>query len=114
MTSKSYYSLNTKPAGNSASTLIDTLHRQRDICLQLDSLSGQPAPLPETRGSDEFVDVATRRQNLVEQLSKTNNKLNLYKERWQQVTSNLASSEKQKITALFNQIHELVQHLEWK
>lgn len=109
-----YDACHTNTTCNSASTLINMLHQQRDICMQIGSLGNQPSVSVNKNGSQEFVNLDAKRQNLIEQLSQANNRLNLYKERWHQITCHLASSEKKKITALFSQIHELVLQIEYK
>lgn len=91
-----------------ASLLIELLTQQRDLYLQLKSLSSQQAGLISQGQTEQLLEVLTHRQGLVESLNDINERLTPYRHRWASVARTLPEIRRTKLRNLVDEVQKLL------
>ena len=85
------------------------VHNQRELCVQLDSLSRAQSELVEGGDTDGVLEVLGKRQQIIDRMSRLNEDLAPLREQRETLMSMLGSGEREYVRACIDEINDLVE-----
>jgi len=101
----------TQPHQEDPATLLDLLEQQRDLYARLSELSDQQSELISSGQTDELLNVLSKRQQLVEQLTQINSRLSPYRDHWSEVAERLPAGDRDRLRRLLDEVQQLLQRI---
>jgi flagellar biosynthesis/type III secretory pathway chaperone len=92
-------------------TLLELLEQQRDLYYELEKLSAEQSQRIEQGQTEDLLNVLSKRQGLVEQLTQINTRLSPYRDYWGQVAQQLPEGKRQHLRHLLDEVQTLLQRI---
>jgi len=91
--------------------LVALLEEQHAIYVKFEQFSIRQSQLVQDGQTDELLSLLAQRQQLIDQLTLLNNRIEPYRERWSQMWTDLDEADQQRVRELIEQVQHLIEKI---
>ncbi len=88
--------------------LLDLLIGQRDLYRELKNLSGQQAKCIHEGSTEQLLALLSRRQSVIDDLSRSNTRVAPYRERWPDISDVVAPAHRERVRQVLDEIEQML------